>query len=82
MVLSLAAQYHGLKLVMYEGGPSVMENGVFTGGASTQAITDKAIAFNQDPHIQRPVQDVLEACLLYTSPSPRDMTISRMPSSA
>ena len=27
-------------------------------------------------------KDVLEACLLYTSPSPRDRTRSRMPSSA
>ena len=26
--------------------------------------------------------EVLEACLLYTSPSPRDMRRSRMPSSA
>ena len=26
--------------------------------------------------------DQLEACLLYTSPSPRDATLSRMPSSA
>ena len=34
----------------------------------------------------KPIQDynyiVLEACLLYTSPSPRDATLSRMPSSA
>ena len=28
------------------------------------------------------VIDRLEACLLYTSPSPRDATLSRMPSSA
>ena len=27
-------------------------------------------------------QDSLEACLLYTSPSPRDLSTSRMPSSA
>ena len=26
--------------------------------------------------------EVIEACLLYTSPSPRDATLSRMPSSA
>ena len=26
--------------------------------------------------------DLFEACLLYTSPSPRDATLSRMPSSA
>ena len=28
------------------------------------------------------ISDVLIACLLYTSPSPRDATLSRMPSSA
>ena len=30
----------------------------------------------------RPGQTVLDICLLYTSPSPRDRTRSRMPSSA
>ena len=29
-----------------------------------------------------PLVTILEACLLYTSPSPRDATLSRMPSSA
>ena len=28
------------------------------------------------------IMDDLKACLLYTSPSPRDATLSRMPSSA
>ena len=28
------------------------------------------------------VTNLINSCLLYTSPSPRDMTISRMPSSA
>ena len=27
-------------------------------------------------------KDILEGCLLYTSPSPRDRSVSRMPSSA
>ena len=27
-------------------------------------------------------KDILDTCLLYTSPSPRDMSASRMPSSA
>ena len=27
-------------------------------------------------------EELLEACLLYTSPSPRDRSVSRMPSSA
>ena len=29
-----------------------------------------------------PTHDGLETCLLYTSPSPRDLSTSRMPSSA
>ena len=29
-----------------------------------------------------PASDILHTCLLYTSPSPRDATLSRMPSSA
>ena len=32
--------------------------------------------------IQRLVDDLIDTCLLYTSPSPRDATLSRMPSSA
>ena len=31
---------------------------------------------------ERPTVQVLRTCLLYTSPSPRDATLSRMPSSA
>ena len=32
--------------------------------------------------IRKVIVDDLESCLLYTSPSPRDATLSRMPSSA
>ena len=32
--------------------------------------------------IRRPVKPKLDTCLLYTSPSPRDGLLSRMPSSA
>ena len=39
-----------------------------------------------DPHLYRPsasdVKELQNACLLYTSPSPRDQRGSRMPSSA
>ncbi|XP_067684249.1 uncharacterized protein [Haliotis asinina] len=53
------AKTHHLQLVMYEGGPSVMQNKVFNGAASNQAITDKAIAFNRDSHIEQPITDVM-----------------------
>ena len=40
----------------------------------------------QEKHIKLLVEDLtttfLKSCLLYTSPSPRDATLSRMPSSA
>ena len=47
-------------------------------GKSKSAIAkEKLAALN--PHIQI---NVYNTCLLYTSPSPRDATLSRMPSSA
>ena len=40
-------------------------------------------AMNDKKVLERAVEDMtLIACLLYTSPSPRDATLSRMPSSA
>ncbi|KAK7099795.1 hypothetical protein V1264_022849 [Littorina saxatilis] len=56
------AKAHGLKLVMYEGGPSIMEGSAISGnhGSSTAGVTDKAISFHRDPHIQKPVEDVLD----------------------
>ena len=54
--------------------------------ANIFAIRDKP---NQNPYGQIKIQDYLVKrngklgiCLLYTSPSPRDATLSRMPSSA
>ena len=49
------------------------------------------VTIHQDPRIEamigmeRPAtgeQKVMKGCLLYTSPSPRDRSVSRMPSSA
>mgnify|MGYP003313275791 CR=1 FL=1 len=34
------------------------------------------------PKIKKDLEDIMYVCLLYTSPSPRDRTRSRMPSSA
>lgn len=58
-LINLFMQTHHLQLVMYEGGPSVMQNKVFNGGAASQAITDKAIAFNKDSHVEQPITDVM-----------------------
>ena len=51
-----------------------------TGDCSTQQYA-LGIVDNQPPVIDCPV-DVFIDCLLYTSPSPRDLSTSRMPSSA
>ena len=39
------------------------------------------IVFTAESSIEEQLQSI-KACLLYTSPSPRDATLSRMPSSA
>ena len=54
--------------VAYEGADGV---GAMLGALCTH-IGDKA----------RPIMEKGHICLLYTSPSPRDATLSRMPSSA
>ena len=52
---------------------------------SGKPITDSLLglvpeAFRDQPELEN--RDDIKACLLYTSPSPRDRTRSRMPSSA
>ena len=46
-----------------------------TGHLAAEAVEGAALALER-------VDDVHGGCLLYTSPSPRDATLSRMPSSA
>ena len=43
---------------------------------------DMAAVLRHECSLQSPLDAQQEACLLYTSPSPRDRTRSRMPSSA
>ena len=47
-------------------------------GAQEAHLVSDAISENQIPLIINPINN----CLLYTSPSPRDLSSSRMPSSA
>ena len=54
---------------------------------STLIMSFSSIAYAQDggpvlDEIVVTAQKRVESCLLYTSPSPRDATLSRMPSSA
>ena len=60
------------------GNQHSSSNGKFV-GAAVGALTGAAVGNymdNQHAKLQR------QLCLLYTSPSPRDATLSRMPSSA
>ena len=57
------------------GGVSATANPVAN---SSGSVTNQAIQVLQGPYITNQYGD----CLLYTSPSPRDATLSRMPSSA
>ena len=58
--------------LMESGGDmSITNSNSNFGNTSLHSIGFKGFSFNQD-----------KGCLLYTSPSPRDATLSRMPSSA
>ena len=46
---------------MYEGGPSIVADRATRNGSHGQEETDKAIAFNKDPAIEKPVMDILQA---------------------
>ena len=48
----------------------------------SNAFNNRGTAYYEQSFFDRAVIDFNEACLLYTSPSPRDATLSRMPSSA
>src|SRR5665811_1156133 len=63
------AERSGAEIVLTHG------NGPQVGFLAIQADMASAV-------VPPPPLDVLGACLLYTSPSPRDRTRSRMPSSA
>ena len=52
----------------------LMHTALVSGWAGSMALYELAVFDPSDP--------VLNPCLLYTSPSPRDRTRSRMPSSA
>ena len=57
--------------------------GTWGGGYYTDHFGDQGSVNAQQQQDRQGVYDALvEGCLLYTSPSPRDATLSRMPSSA
>ena len=67
-----------LILLYNETAPNPIDTILMTrGGGSIEDLW----AFNNE-HLAREIYDFPIPCLLYTSPSPRDATLSRMPSSA
>ena len=57
-------------------GKFAKKSGVFAGGVLFGSLGLKLLASKEAKHVYA------KACLLYTSPSPRDRSLSRMPSSA
>ena len=68
--------FPNLFLITGPGSPAVLTNMPRAIEQHAEWISDciKFMIINEN--------DTIEACLLYTSPSPRDATLSRMPSSA
>ena len=57
----------------------VRESGTYSG--SSKDIEDGFIHFSGEDQVKETLEKYY-SCLLYTSPSPRDLSTSRMPSSA
>ena len=70
----------GFKPMNYSAGEDYAVLGEVDEKTETEKI-DLSENFHTD-HFQREDSLLTNACLLYTSPSPRDATLSRMPSSA
>ena len=60
------------------------DHGLFVGPASEFCdwVIEELGKYERTQHLIPQINVVIDGCLLYTSPSPRDATLSRMPSSA
>ena len=63
---------------------AIIGGGVIGGGWAARFLLNgwNVRIYDPAPDASRKLDEVLANCLLYTSPSPRDATLSRMPSSA
>ena len=80
LILSI---YLGLELISKV--PSTLHTPLMSGANAISGIAlVGALVLSTDSNLQSAIAflAVLFACLLYTSPSPRDLSTSRMPSSA
>ena len=64
-------EFKGYALVLQDGADPLTTGGVAVAGFTTAGMVGVIAASH-----------IIQTCLLYTSPSPRDRTRSRMPSSA
>ena len=55
---------------------------LFVVGLSLQRLQASELPTDAHDRIEQAIEDLDDTCLLYTSPSPRDGLLSRMPSSA
>ena len=79
-VLHLISQYHGITISELLGKLKVTKQSL--NRVLNDLIKINALKFKKDTKDTRKKHVYLSDCLLYTSPSPRDRTRSRMPSSA
>ena len=73
-----------LKLLTDENITGISEYNECYGSPGLSGIIRRLVerVKDMDPLAHEHIHQCLYACLLYTSPSPRDKTVSRMPSSA
>ena len=80
------SQFSG-KTALVLGGTSgiglATTHALLAGGATVHVVGRSAAKMADAPNLVKHVIDITDrSCLLYTSPSPRDLSTSRMPSSA
>ena len=75
--------FKGWDIALFAIGSDATKKFAPKAAATGCVVIDNSSLYRYDPSVPLIVPEVNpEACLLYTSPSPRDATLSRMPSSA
>ena len=74
--------YFDLIIGKLETGGILLSDNVLWSGKVLEKATDEATSALQAYNHKINTDERVETCLLYTSPSPRDRSLSRMPSSA
>ena len=71
-----------VQIGLFSAGGSISAEYAPKAAAAGCVVIDNTSHFRREADIPLVVPEVNSHCLLYTSPSPRDATLSRMPSSA